>query len=1035
MEGEVDAEVAPPIYLYNQSLPGLFSEARPMPRKRDWPWGNPGFHHVHQQQQQQGHHWRMGSGLLTNSNANSWNPKMWEWDSLRFSAKPLNDSPEVLVLGSHGAAGVSMSGGCSEHRENGGESGKALVVSQVMENDCENLALKLGGGGTAVEEHGQRQIKRVRSGSPGNATGYPMCQVDDCKADLSNAKDYHRRHKVCELHSKTAKALVGRQMQRFCQQCSRFHPLTEFDEGKRSCRRRLAGHNRRRRKTPSEDAPTNPSVPGNQDGKASGDIFLGNMAGKTASTAAVAERDRLIQIINKIGSLPNPNPPSKTQIQRCFDLNVSQNPQQSPSEQPSLGSRSPNTPSTLNLLAVLSTALGSSHLGALASLSQENSDGGGSSKNREPCRDSIADSNLDTKLASSFPPSLNSSELPVEMATLSLPLQLFSSPEDESRPKLGSAIKYPSSESSNPMDDGSPSSSPPVAKRLFPQHLASARKTGSVLIGREDNAGAETSMTCGWIPPLELFKFSDKQHDNQRVSNFPYSGGYSSSSGSPSSSNCDTQERTGRIVFKLFEKDPSSLPGTLRSEILNWLSHSPSDIESYIRPGCVVLSVYLCMTSIAWHELEEDLQQRVKSLVNGSGSRFWRNLRFLVRTSGQIISHKDGKIRVCTSSRTSTAPELTSVSPIAVVSGEETTLILKGRNLNIPGNKIYCTCNGGYSSKEVLGSVQPGTMYDDSSSESFNLPEGLTNSYGRYFIEVDNGFSGNIFPVLIADATICMELRSLELEIDIVGIQSRENVLHFLNELGWLFQRKNHPELPFVDFATSRFKCLFAFSVQRDFSALVKMLLDILVERCYENDSVLKESLDLVLDLQILSQAVKKKCRKMVELLLSYNIKSSVTKGLKMYIFPPNSTGPSGLTPLHVAASMQDAEDLVDALTNDPQEIGLSCWASALDDSGHTPWMYASSTNNAYNMLVSRKLADKRNSRVSIMISSCARCALAESRLARISHRRGLLRRPYILSMLTVAAVCVCVCLFFRGAPFVGSIAPFEWENLNFGPD
>ena len=29
----------------------------------------------------------------------------------------------------------------------------------------------------------------------------------------------------------------------------RFHILQEFDEGKRSCRRRLAGHNKRRRKT------------------------------------------------------------------------------------------------------------------------------------------------------------------------------------------------------------------------------------------------------------------------------------------------------------------------------------------------------------------------------------------------------------------------------------------------------------------------------------------------------------------------------------------------------------------------------------------------------------------------------------------------------------------------------------------------------------------------------------------------------------------------------------------------------------------
>lgn len=30
----------------------------------------------------------------------------------------------------------------------------------------------------------------------------------------------------------------------------RFHQLTEFDQGKRSCRRRLAGHNERRRKPP-----------------------------------------------------------------------------------------------------------------------------------------------------------------------------------------------------------------------------------------------------------------------------------------------------------------------------------------------------------------------------------------------------------------------------------------------------------------------------------------------------------------------------------------------------------------------------------------------------------------------------------------------------------------------------------------------------------------------------------------------------------------------------------------------------------------
>lgn len=34
----------------------------------------------------------------------------------------------------------------------------------------------------------------------------------------------------------------------------RFHVLQEFDEGKRSCRRRLEGHNRRRRMTRSDNA-------------------------------------------------------------------------------------------------------------------------------------------------------------------------------------------------------------------------------------------------------------------------------------------------------------------------------------------------------------------------------------------------------------------------------------------------------------------------------------------------------------------------------------------------------------------------------------------------------------------------------------------------------------------------------------------------------------------------------------------------------------------------------------------------------------
>lgn len=48
-----------------------------------------------------------------------------------------------------------------------------------------------------------------------------FCQVHGCNKDLSSSKDYHKRHKVCDAHSKTAKVIVNGIEQRFCQQCSR----------------------------------------------------------------------------------------------------------------------------------------------------------------------------------------------------------------------------------------------------------------------------------------------------------------------------------------------------------------------------------------------------------------------------------------------------------------------------------------------------------------------------------------------------------------------------------------------------------------------------------------------------------------------------------------------------------------------------------------------------------------------------------------------------------------------------------------------
>lgn len=63
--------------------------------------------------------------------------------------------------------------------------------------------------------------KKSKSCGQSSSRQLPRCQVDGCELDLSSAKDYHRKHRVCETHSKCPKVTVSGVERRFCQQCSR----------------------------------------------------------------------------------------------------------------------------------------------------------------------------------------------------------------------------------------------------------------------------------------------------------------------------------------------------------------------------------------------------------------------------------------------------------------------------------------------------------------------------------------------------------------------------------------------------------------------------------------------------------------------------------------------------------------------------------------------------------------------------------------------------------------------------------------------
>ncbi|KAJ6364224.1 hypothetical protein OIU76_029211 [Salix suchowensis] len=93
------------------------------------------------------------------------------------------------------------------------------IEDEEEEDDDEDIYAGLGFG----EDDKIKKKGRKGSGGGGGSSSSPpvSCQADNCTADMSDAKRYHRRHKVCEFHAKASSVLVNGVQQRFCQQCSR----------------------------------------------------------------------------------------------------------------------------------------------------------------------------------------------------------------------------------------------------------------------------------------------------------------------------------------------------------------------------------------------------------------------------------------------------------------------------------------------------------------------------------------------------------------------------------------------------------------------------------------------------------------------------------------------------------------------------------------------------------------------------------------------------------------------------------------------
>ena len=60
-----------------------------------------------------------------------------------------------------------------------------------------------------------------------------LLQVDGCGRNLAKEKEYYRRYRVCKSHAGAQEVVLGGEAKRYCQQCSVFHLLADFDGDKR----------------------------------------------------------------------------------------------------------------------------------------------------------------------------------------------------------------------------------------------------------------------------------------------------------------------------------------------------------------------------------------------------------------------------------------------------------------------------------------------------------------------------------------------------------------------------------------------------------------------------------------------------------------------------------------------------------------------------------------------------------------------------------------------------------------------------------
>ncbi|KAL5202621.1 hypothetical protein ABZP36_013573 [Zizania latifolia] len=191
--------------------------------------------------------------------------------------------------------------------------------------EVEDVATELLAGARKKPKAAGRGSSTAAGGSGGGGSGGAVrgastemrCQVPGCEADIRELKGYHRRHRVCLRCAHAAAVMLDGVQKRYCQQCGKFHILLDFDEDKRSCRRKLERHNKRRRRKPDSkgvlEKDVDEQLDFSADGSGDGELREENLYVTTCETLETVLSNKVLDRETPVGSEDALSSPTSTQ--------------------------------------------------------------------------------------------------------------------------------------------------------------------------------------------------------------------------------------------------------------------------------------------------------------------------------------------------------------------------------------------------------------------------------------------------------------------------------------------------------------------------------------------------------------------------------------------------------------------------------------------------------------------------------------------------------------------------------------------------